>query len=159
TTQPGSATAGSAFGQQPVVKVEDANGNLVGSGADSAIHVVMSLFSGGGSLLGTTDVQASAGVATFTDLQINTAGAHTLSADGTLSNAGAVSASSNSFSVNPAGLDHFLVEAQGGGNISAQTAGSSFNLQITAQDQFDNIVTGFSGTVDLTSNRTIGAGG
>src|SRR5206468_1764103 len=39
TTQPGSATAGSAFGTQPVVKVEDQFGNIVTSGGDSSINV------------------------------------------------------------------------------------------------------------------------
>src|SRR5207247_264925 len=63
------------------------------------------------------------------------------------------------FTVNPDALSKFLVEAQSGGAIGTQTAGSSFNIQITAQDQFNNTVTGFTGTVDLTSNRTIGSGG
>src|SRR5205823_2743800 len=43
TTQPASATAGSAFGQQPVVKIEDANGNVVTSGADSSVSIAMSV--------------------------------------------------------------------------------------------------------------------
>src|SRR6202011_5725474 len=55
-------------------------------------------------------------------------------------------------------LDHFTVTHTSGGAIGAQTAGSSFNVKVTAQDQFNNTVTGFTGTVDLTSNRTCSAG-
>src|SRR5205823_5623084 len=40
----------------------------------------------------------------------------------------------------------------------AQTAGTSFNVEVTAQDLYNNTVTGFTGTVDLSSNRTCSAG-
>src|SRR5439155_1012163 len=117
------------------------------------------VFSGGGTLQGTTTIAASAGVATFTDLRLDTSGLHTLTASGTLTIPGAVTVNSGSFNIASAALNHFLVEAQGGGAIGTQTAGASFNIQITAQDANNNTVTGFTGTVDLTSNRTIGSGG
>src|SRR5206468_2107909 len=39
-----------------------------------------------------------------------------------------------------------------------QTAGTSFNVKITAQDISNNTATGFTGTVNLTSNRTCSSG-
>src|SRR6202030_4278637 len=99
TTQPAGATAGSAFGTQPVVTVEDAFGNTVTSGADSTINVTAAIQTGGGTLTGTAIKAAVAGVATFTNLRIDLTGAHTLSATGTLSGPGSVSVNSTSFTV------------------------------------------------------------
>ncbi|MEX0769417.1 MAG: invasin domain 3-containing protein [Balneolaceae bacterium] len=59
-------------------------------------------------------------------------------------------------------LNKFVVEASGGGNIGTQTAGSSFNLRITAQDAHNNTVESFDGsgnTVEITSDQTISSGG
>src|SRR5205085_1880831 len=90
---PGGGTAGSAFATQPVVKVEDAYGNVVTS--DSS-NVTATLSSGTGTLQGTTTIAASSGVATFTNLRIDTTGAKTLHfADGALT-----TANSGSFTVN-----------------------------------------------------------
>jgi hypothetical protein len=55
-------------------------------------------------------------------------------------------------------LDHFLVEATGGGNIGAQSTGTPFSVKITAQDASNHTVTSFTGTVDVTSNRTCSVG-
>src|SRR6202030_113439 len=99
TTQPAGATAGSAFGTQPIVTVEDAFGNTVTSGADSTINVTAAINTGGGALQGTAVKAAGAGVAPFTDLRIDLTGAHTLSATGTLSGPGSVSVNSTSFTV------------------------------------------------------------
>src|SRR4029077_12087122 len=71
---------------------------------------------------------------------------------------GSHTGTSNTFTVSPAALDHFAVTNTSGGSIATQTAGSSFNVEVTAQDQFGNTVTGFTGTADLTSNRTCTAG-
>jgi hypothetical protein len=54
---------------------------------------------------------------------------------------------SNTFSVGAGALDHFAFDP-----ISNQTAGVPFSLAITAQDAFDNTVTGFTGTVTLSDN-------
>ena len=56
-------------------------------------------------------------------------------------------------------LNNFLVEAAGGGNIGSQTAGTPFNIKITARDASNNILTSFTGTVDITSTGTLSAGG
>ena len=71
------ATAGQAFAVQPVIYVEDQNGNLQTS--DNTTVVTVSLASGNGTLVGTKSVTVSGGVATFTDLEENTAGIISLS--------------------------------------------------------------------------------
>src|SRR5262249_1261301 len=53
---------------------------------------------------------------------------------------------------NAGGANSFVVEAQGGGPIGPQTAGTPFGIQITAVDSFGNTVTSFVGAVDLTTN-------
>src|SRR5207244_4178152 len=68
TTQPSGATAGAAFGGQPVVKVEDAYDNVVTRDGSS---VTATLGSGSGSLAGTVTKAAVNGVATFTNLRID----------------------------------------------------------------------------------------
>src|SRR5439155_1436990 len=61
--------------------------------------------------------------------------------------------------VNPGVLNNFLVEAAGGGAIGTQTAGTAFNIRITARDVNNNTVTGFTGTATITSTGTLSAGG
>lgn len=56
-------------------------------------------------------------------------------------------------------LNNFLVENSTGGTIGTQTAGNPFQIKITARDAYNNTITSFSGTVDLTSNGTILSGG
>jgi hypothetical protein len=93
TTQPSaSASSGSAFGTQPVVEIRDGSGTKV-AGATNAVTAAIA--SGSGALVGTTTVNAVNGVATFTNLQINGSGAHTLSFTAT----GLTSATSNTVTV------------------------------------------------------------
>ena len=76
STNAAGAVSGSAFTTQPVVTIQDAFGNTV---TNSTASVTMTV-SGGATTLGTTTVNASAGVATFTNVGISgTAGtAYTL---------------------------------------------------------------------------------
>jgi hypothetical protein len=67
-------------------------------------------------------------------------------------------ASSPAVTVAPAGLNSFLVTATDGGPVGAQTAGQSFAVKLTAQDQYANTETDFGGTVTVSSNRTCSAG-
>ncbi len=55
-------------------------------------------------------------------------------------------------------LHHFAVEAQGGGAIAGQTCRTPFFIQILAQDSLNGTVTGFTGTVDISSNGSLLAG-
>ena len=75
TTEPSVAVSGSAFTNQPVVRIVDAAGNTVTS---SSAVVTVSKATGTGTLSGTLTATASSGVATFTDLVITGSGAHTL---------------------------------------------------------------------------------
>ena len=68
---------------------------------------------------------------------------------------------SNSFTVDAGALDHYLVEAVGGGAISTQSAGVAFDIQITAQDTNNNTVTAFDGagnTAEISSTGTLAVG-
>jgi hypothetical protein len=72
TMQPSASTvAGVAFAQQPVVKIEDAYGNVVTTGADSTASVALTMTTGTGTLGGTTSMNAVNGVADFTGKGLN----------------------------------------------------------------------------------------
>ena len=75
--QPGGAVAGVPFTQQPVVRLLDQHENPM---LDFTGPVEMSISSGTGTLSGTTTVNAVAGVATFTDLELDLAGDFSLNA-------------------------------------------------------------------------------
>ena len=75
TRQPLGASSGTALVTQPIIEIRDAAGNRV-PGATNA--VTASVESGGGSVGGTTTVNAVNGVATFTDLRVNGGGTKTL---------------------------------------------------------------------------------
>ncbi len=96
TTQPGNATAGSVFGQQPVLKAVDQFENTSTVGLPGS--AVIALTSGTGTLSGTTTVNfAGNGTVTYTNLQISTAGVKQL----TVSASGLTAAVSNTFTVLP----------------------------------------------------------
>jgi hypothetical protein len=74
-TEPTGGSSGSVLATQPVIRVLDAGGALVREGGTV---VTASIASGTGTLSGATAVTATAGIATFTDLRIIGAGAHSL---------------------------------------------------------------------------------
>ncbi len=86
----------------------------------------------------------------------------TLSQSGTDKTITAISDShigqSNTFTVNAGVLTHFKVEAAGGGDIGAQTAGATFGIRITAQDANNNTAVSFNETVDISSTGSLSAG-
>lgn len=49
-------------------------------------------------------------------------------------------------------VNNFLVESSGGSLIGTQSAGSPFSIRITARDANNNVVTGFIGKVNITTN-------
>jgi adhesin/invasin len=103
-----------------------------------------------------TFVSGDAGQKTFS-VVLKRSGSQTVTVTNTAS--GTVNGTSAPLTVDPAAVQHFVIGAAAGGNIGTQTAGTGFNIKITAQDQFDNTATGFTGTANVTSNRTIGSGG
>src|SRR5439155_14465100 len=71
-TQPSpTATAGVAFSPQPVIRVEDAFGNLRTNDGTTVVTAIRN--AGTGTLQGTTTATASGGLATFTGLSYNDA--------------------------------------------------------------------------------------
>jgi hypothetical protein len=75
---------------------------------------------------------------------------------------GSFSYSSPTFTITSASptpaLDHFTVMAAGGGDVATQTAGHAFSVKVTAKTAAGATLTGFSGSVDIGSNRTCTAG-
>jgi len=63
--------------------------------------------------------------------------------------ANGISSASGSFAVNPAGVSNFEFATIS----SPQTAGTAFSVTITAKDPYNNIATGFTGTVSLSVNK------
>jgi len=63
------------------------------------------------------------------------------------------------FARSDAQLHHFSVEASGGGAVGGQEAGSVFFIQVVARDTFNVPVTGFTGTVDVSSDGNLLTGG
>ena len=147
SVQPSDAVASAPIAPAIEVGIVDAYGNAV-TGATGSVTVAIGANPSGGTLSGTTTVTAASGVATFSDLSINLVGTgYTLAA----SSGALTGATSAAFNVTHGPLHHFLVEAAGGGPIGIQIAGTPFNVRITAQDEYNNTVTSFTGTVGFTS--------
>ena len=144
--QPSNTTAGSAITPAVTVKIEDQFGNLVSS--DSTDTVTVGIASGPGSFTGTstTTVTASAGVASFSNLVINTSGSYTLSETAT---GGHTGPASSSFNVTPSTANKLVFGQQ----PTNTTAGAAIAPAVTVQieDQFGNVVTS-----DSTDTVTIG---
>src|SRR5205085_973457 len=66
----------------------------------------------------------------------------------TVTDPGAISLSSTAtITVSPSTATHFLLSAPG-----SSTAGTAFPISLTALDRFNNVATGYTGTVALTSS-------
>jgi len=140
-TQPSAtATAGQAFGTQPVIDEEDQFGNL--ETGDNSTVVTASLQSGAGPLQGTMSATVSGGVSTFTNLTDNKA--ETISLD--FSSGSLTSATSTSIVVSPAAASQLVVQTQ---PSATTTAGQAFATQpvIYEEDQYGNLETGDNSAV------------
>ena len=140
-----SATAGQVFAQQPVVRIEDAFGNLIASDSSSLITATRS--AGAGSLKGTTSVQAVGGIASFANLGHNYATNITIQFTSALLN----SVTSSVVTINPSAYNRILLVAPGEthlpdsvfgkvGSILSQTAGAPFTLTYFGVDAYWNRV-------------------
>ncbi len=138
--QPVSRTVGTSFSPAIKVQILDGAGNPTTSTA--TVTLAIGNNPGGGTLTGTTSVAAVAGVATFSNLRINKVGSgYTLVA----SSSGLTGATSSAFSLTPGNATRFRLSAP----VSA-TAGTYFDVTVTALDAFDNIATGYAGTAKFT---------
>ncbi len=149
TQPPSTVTAGSAFGL--TVTALDQFGNIA-TGFMGTVQVALKNNPGAGSLGGTLMENSNSGVAAFSNLTLDTAGAgYTIQATGT----GVTGATTNSFNVAAAAASLLFVSAQ---PPSTVTAGSAFGLTVTALDQFGNIATGFTGSVKVALKNNPGSG-
>ena len=157
--QPGNTVAGcpSALNNiagPPTVVIQDQFANALGVGSQS-ISMAIGTNPSAGTLTGTASVTASAGVAVFSQLRIDTAGTgYTLIA----SSAGLTSATSNAFNIAVSAWSGFLVQASGGGNIGTQLQGTAFNIQVTAVDACLNTVTTYVSNATISSSCTLSSG-
>ena len=164
TTQPGSVSAGTPFGVQPVIRTQDRLGNFTTFGLANHQAVTLTLTSGNGTLLGTTtlDIGTSAGNGTisFTDLQIDAAGTNYQI---TASGPGFVNSASSVFTVSPGAFTGLQLLVPGEvaapatasgkmGTASAQVAGTPFNVTVNAVDAYWNVIKTATDTVGITSS-------
>lgn len=155
STQPGGASAGSPLNSQPVVAVQDSEGNVV---TGSTFQINISITSGtggaGATLYGPTTVTTVNGVARFNALYINKAGTdYTLTA----ASDNLVPVISAPFKISAAEASKLAFAVQPSGGV----AGSPFATQpeTTVLDHFGNPVTNYSGsvTIAITFGSTSGA--
>lgn len=142
-SSPGTATAGANFSF--TVAAFDANNNEV------SFPGTVDLVDNTGTLSPTSVDFSGATEVTISNAKITKAQSGVRI---TASEADGVVGQSASFTVNPAELDHFAVTNTSGGNIATQTAGTAFDIRITAQDEFDNTVTSSGATVELSDSTT-----
>lgn len=133
--------AGSAF--PLTITAQDAYGNTVTGFTGT---VTLSLNSG--TLAPTTSGAFSSGVRTESVTVLSSGNGKVITVDDGAGHTG----SSGAFDVNPGPLDHFVITATDGSNISDQKVGESFSIRIEARDAWDNVVTGFTGPVNLSDD-------
>ena len=150
-SNPGTQTAGQAFGGQTVqleVNGHDAGG--FNGSTYSGLHAVS--FSGPGNAPnGAVPAYPASlsfdpsGRASIPSVSVTLFRAEATALTGSDSGNG-ISGTSGNFSVINAGLHHFAVSTPG-----SATAGSAFSATVTAQDQYNNTVTGHTGTIHFSS--------
>ncbi len=135
---PAKITAGSSFS----ITVEALNNS---GKVDPLFNGVITLtLPGQARLAGPTTVVASAGVATFTGLTIDTAGSgYTLQVNTLVLATG----TSSSFSVTPGAGSQLVVTTEPPASVAAN---APFSVAIAEEDAFGNVVSTFSGKVGLT---------
>ena len=128
------ATAGKAFGAQPVIYEEDQFSNVVSS--DNSTVVTVSLASGNGPLQGMLTATVANGIATFTNLADDLAEVIMLR----FSSGGLTTATSSAITVSPDVASKLAVTGQ---PSAVATAGIAFATQpvVKEEDQFGNVIT------------------
>ena len=146
---PASIVAGQSLGTVQFT-ARDAFGNPAPSFAGS-VTVALTGGAAGAVLGGTTVATATAGVVTFSDLVINTAGTgYALVA----SSPGLASGTSTAFAVTPAPWGRLVVITNPASTVIAGTTLPSIAVQ--AVDAFGNVATSFTGAVSLALNGGTG---
>jgi uncharacterized repeat protein (TIGR03803 family) len=146
SVQPGDSMAGGAINPAVQVQVFDGYGNL--ETGDNNDQVTLAVASGPGSFApgSTTTVSASGGVATFSGLELNKAGAgYTLRALAT----GMITAISSPFAVTPGPATQLLLSSL---PLNPVVADSAASIALTLLDATGNVATGYTGTVAFSSS-------
>ena len=152
-TQPSGAASGQPFVTQPVIEVQDANGNVVT--IDNSTIVTAALTQGSGTLEGTLTATAAAGIAAFTDLEISgTVGDYGL----TFSAANLDVATSGVFPVSPGAIAEITLTPTAD---TLRALGDATQLTATARDVSGNDVPDavFTWTSSDVSIATVDASG
>jgi hypothetical protein len=144
---PATVSAGSVFGL--TVAVEDPFGNLI-TADNGSVTIGIGTNPGSGILGGSLTTSAVNGVASFSNLVLNTAGiGYTLN----LSRSGLSGATTSSFTVNPSTASKLVItQAQSSGIV----AGAAFGLVVAIEDSFGNVEIGSNALV--TASLKSGAG-
>ncbi|KFE70328.1 beta strand repeat-containing protein [Hyalangium minutum] len=139
---PASATAGSPF--NVTVTLRDSFGN-VATGYTGTVHFTST---DGASVLpaDSTFTAADAGQKTFSTVELRTAGSQSLTATDTVT---ATMTDTRSTTVSPGAAASLSLSAP-----ASTTAGSPFAVTVTARDAFNNVATGYTGTVSFSSDDT-----
>ena len=148
STQPGGTSAGSNLSPQPIVWVEDANGNTV---TNSSAMVTLAVGTGPGALSGVAVATASSGIATFSGLFLKQAGSYTLTA----TSSALTVATSSALNITPSAASKLIFSTQPGGT----SAGSNLAPQpiVWIEDTNGNVVTSSSAMVTLAVGSGPGA--
>ena len=140
TSQPTTTTAGVVMG--PVeVALRDGQGNTITSFTGTVV-VALTGNASGVRLGGSTNANAVAGVAKFSDLSVTTAGSGyrlAASADG------AAEGTSTSFGINPASPDHAVFITQPSNTPANRPITPA--VQIAVHDHYGNVATSYTGIV------------
>jgi hypothetical protein len=141
TSSPTSGTAGQALSPSVTVAVEDQFGDVVTSDSTTVtLTLSTGLFSTGSA---TANAQAVNGVATFSNLIVDTAGSYTLAAsDGALSGT-----TSSAITIAPGAASKLVLVNTPTTGTAGQALGS--NLTVAVEDAFGNVITGNTSTVSV----------
>jgi hypothetical protein len=134
---PASATAGTA-GLATVTALDAFNN--VATGYTGTVHFTSS----DGSAVLPADATLTNGTGTFSET-LDTSGSQTITATDTVTSG--ITGTSNADVITPGAATHFTVSIPPSG-----TAGTAGLATVTALDAFDNVVTGYAGTVHFTSS-------
>ncbi|MGH6690797.1 MAG: beta strand repeat-containing protein, partial [Gammaproteobacteria bacterium] len=139
TAQPTNTTAGSSVTPAVQVTARDAQGNTV-TGFTGNVTVSIEANPGGGTLAGTKQVAAVAGVATFSTLSIDKVGTgYTLLA----ASAGLVTASSAAFAITPGPVSASQSTLTATPpTLTASNGTSTATITVTARDALGNVIPG-----------------
>ncbi|MDC0714749.1 S8 family serine peptidase [Stigmatella sp. ncwal1] len=150
TQQPSSAAAGATITPAVQATLQDAFGNTA---VQSTLPISVALGSnpGGGTLSGTTTVDAVAGVASFSTLSVNRSGAgYTLVASAT----GLTPDTSTAFTITAGAPALLVFTASPSAHV---TSGAAFPAQVEVRDGNGNVVTGSPLQVTLSLTSADGA--